>query len=45
MNSKQNANPDSQRAAKRTAVILAIVAVAFFVLSIVQQLILVHSHH
>ena len=32
----------SQRAAKRTAVILAIIAAAMFVLSIVQQLVLVH---
>ena len=44
MNSK--AEKDSQqRAAKRTALILAIIGAAFFVLSIVQQLVLVHSHH
>lgn len=36
------ANPSSQRAARRTAWILGIIAIAMFVLSIVQQLVLVH---
>ena len=43
---KANKTPEQKhRAAMRTAVILAIIASTFFVLSIVQQIVLVHSHH
>ncbi|HXS72920.1 MAG TPA: hypothetical protein VN725_02670 [Rhodanobacteraceae bacterium] len=42
---KRSEDMRPQRAARRTAIILAIIAAAFFVLSIVQQLVLVHSHH
>ncbi|HEX6612903.1 MAG TPA: hypothetical protein VF022_03445 [Rhodanobacteraceae bacterium] len=44
MNSKAENNPRQQRMARRTAWILGIIAVAMFVLSIVQQLVLVHHH-
>jgi len=45
MNSKQNTNTaQRQHAARRTAMILAIIAVAFFVLSLVQQFVIVHRH-
>jgi hypothetical protein len=42
MNSKAENSSRQQRSARRTAWILGIVAVAMFVLSIVQQLVLVH---
>jgi len=44
MSTELKSTSASQHAARRTAVILAIIAVAFFVLSIVQQLVLVHRH-
>jgi hypothetical protein len=40
---KANKSPEQkQRAATRTVVILAVIAVAMFVLSIVQQLVITH---
>ena len=42
MNSKAENHSRQQRSARRTAWVLGIIAVAMFVLSIVQQLALVH---
>jgi hypothetical protein len=43
MNTKAENNPRQARMARRTAWILGTIAVAIFVLSIVQQLVLVHQ--